>query len=861
MTKFSALTVLLTIGLGLGHPNNMLGQQTKQQPGQVAARTHGVPRPTLMHTPNGAAAHMGRVSDQFRSKAHIVHSGSTYQRGTAPVNDECSGAILLTVGGSCVPTAGTVLDATQSIAPVECFDAFESSDDDVWYRFVATATTATILLECNPDFDGVIDLRSGACNGASIDCADGFIAGGDETINATGLTVGATYRFRVYDYGTGYPVDPTFNVCVFGTPAPPANDNCANATALMVNAAGACPGAAMAGDNTYATADNGDPACDVSTVGFLDVWYSFNSGNNTSIDVALTLGSITDIGIEVRAGSCAGTSVFCDFTSAAYNVPVTANTNYRIRVFTNTEFGAGGTFDICLSAPATGAPVNDLCDGAIVQSLAAPGSVTVTGDNTGATDTEGFGADQVWEAFTITECADVEVSLCGNSPEFATYFINLLVGCPTFTALVDTTSTTACVGGATLLFTGLDAGTYYYPVYQEDGVFEGAYTVTFTATPCGGGNTPVNDLCSSVTPVALATGGTVTFTGDNTDATITGDYAPGSDLDGSGLASVWHAFTTTQCANIEVSYCATLPAFQNVWIVLANSCPADVLTYYSSYNTTDCGSGNYTVYFVGLPAGTWYLPVMYDPSVTSPAVGPYSVDVTATPCAAPPANDDCAGSFPLDVNILCEPTTGTVFGATQSQAALLCNGFTGVANDDVWYSFVATGPNQTITVAGSDTLDAVVELLTGSCNSPATLACADATVSGEVEEIVVNNLVEGNTYYVRVYDYFQGYPVDPTFTICVTGDIGTSITEQGEVPFGISPNPGNGDVRLTYGGSAGSVTMELLDLTGRVVYSATRNLTSGHVVDLQLANVLSTGTYSLRLSSAEGQSVQRMMVR
>jgi hypothetical protein len=55
--------------------------------------------------------------------------------------------------------------------------------------------------------------------------------------------------------------------------------------------------------------------------------------------------------------------------------------------------------------------------------------------------------------------------------------------------------------------------------------------------------------------------------------------------------------------------------------------------------------------------------------------------------------------------------------------------------------------------------------------------------------------------------------------------------------------------------------MELLDLTGRVVYSTTRSLTSGQVVDLLLAHTLSTGAYSLRLSSHEGQSVQRMIVR
>ena len=33
----------------------------------------------------------------------------------APVNDECSGAITLTPGATCVPTSGTTIAATQSL--------------------------------------------------------------------------------------------------------------------------------------------------------------------------------------------------------------------------------------------------------------------------------------------------------------------------------------------------------------------------------------------------------------------------------------------------------------------------------------------------------------------------------------------------------------------------------------------------------------------------------------------------------------------------------------------------------------------------------------------------------------------------
>ncbi|MCL4281426.1 MAG: hypothetical protein KJZ58_04095, partial [Flavobacteriales bacterium] len=42
---------------------------------------------------------------------------------------------------------------------------------------------------------------------------------------------------------------------------------------------------------------------------------------------------------------------------------------------------------------------------------------------------------------------------------------------------------------------------------------------------------PPNDLCANITPEALPTGSTLTFTGDNTNATFAGDSEPGTLLD------------------------------------------------------------------------------------------------------------------------------------------------------------------------------------------------------------------------------------------------------------------------------------------------------------------------------------------
>ena len=45
---------------------------------------------------------------------------------------------------------------------------------------------------------------------------------------------------------------------------------------------------------------------------------------------------------------------------------------------------------------------------------------------------------------------------------------------------------------------------------------------------------PPNDHCGDVIPSALAAGSTIVFTGNNEGATVDGDNAPGSVLDGFG---------------------------------------------------------------------------------------------------------------------------------------------------------------------------------------------------------------------------------------------------------------------------------------------------------------------------------------
>ncbi len=130
---------------------------------------------------------------------------------------------------------GTVAGATASGTVSTCTG---TPDDDVWYRFVATATTHRIQLLniAGSTTDLYHSLFTGPdCNNLSLvpgSCSD------PNTSNPAGLVPGETYWIRVYTWtGTGGQTT-TFNVCVS---APPLLD--VDATTLQLPAAVACYGA------------------------------------------------------------------------------------------------------------------------------------------------------------------------------------------------------------------------------------------------------------------------------------------------------------------------------------------------------------------------------------------------------------------------------------------------------------------------------------------------------------------------------------------------------------------------------------------------------------------------------------------
>lgn len=143
--------------------------------------------------------------------------------------------------------------------------------------------------------------------------------------------------------------------------------------------------------------------------------------------------------------------------------------------------------------------------------------------------------------------------------------------------------------------------------------------------------------------------------------------------------------------------------------------------------------------------------------------GTFGICVTLPP--PPPANDDCAAATNLTVNpdLSCAAsTTGTTISgtATAGVPAPTCAA-TGV-NDDVWYTFTATGTIHRITLTNLSGIvtDMAMALYSGACAGLTQVQCSDPNT------LTVNGLTAGQTYYVRVWTVSTTNN-GANFTICV----------------------------------------------------------------------------------------------
>jgi hypothetical protein len=688
---------------------------------------------------------------------------------TPPLNDEPCGATTLTPATSCNPTACDAAMASQTNTYATCDFSYTSPARDLWYKFVATATSHTIQATGNGTFDPVLQVYSGACSSLTAisgACADNTSAGAIESVLLSGLTPGNTYYFRIYHGSSTVPTNTTFSVCVL---SPPVNDEPCNGTsitAVTLTPGTTCVG--TTGDASLASQTYAYGSCDYSyTSPLADVWYRFQA-TSTSHTVQVTGNGTYDAiltGYSANVSTCPVTltaiSGAClDATGAGATETMqlsglVVGNWYYVRVYHGSStVPSNTTFTICILSP----PVNDEPCSAIILT---PGATCnpITGNANLASQTYTYAscdysytstARDVWFKFTATGTTHF-VRVAGNGDYDAV--VQIYTGaCGSLTAMTGGCADNTSGGGIeTLTLTGLVNGTTYYvrvyhgsssmPINTTFGIC--VYSPPVNDDPCGAITLiPQVQTCSS-------TSGDVA----NATQTFTGCIGTAND-------DVWFKFVaaaTTQFVVVDgsTSFDAVVQAYY------AGSCGAII----STSNIGSCADattadGVETLSMTGLTVGLTYYVRVYDYYSGFPATTTFTICVIT-----PPTNDEPCGAVNLTPALSCTPTTGDVAYASQTYT-----GCQGTANDDVWYKFTAASTSQVITVAGSASFEAVVQAYSGaSCSTLTAIAgsCTENIYTGGTETMTLTGLTVGVLYYVRVYDYYSGYPTTTTFTICV----------------------------------------------------------------------------------------------
>jgi hypothetical protein len=669
----------------------------------------------------------------------------------APSNDECSGAIALPVNNnksSSLVYRGELGYATQSM-PACISSSYPAKD--VWYKFVATSTTHNITLKPLEYADYTFEVFNGICGSLqSIACVNVTYLDEMEVTVLTNLSVGATYFIRVHDrFGNASPSN-IFSICINTNTSTIDNDECEGAINIPVT------GSIYRYTNIGATLSR--PACTGTTD--RDIWFKFTATSSRHrISTGTVNGGPNDlVAMEFFEGSCDALIQKLCFSKNGQFADLTdliPGKTYYCRVYFSNASALNTDFHTAIYSPGL-PPKNDECAGAVVLPVNNSNSTALSYNTSLGTVTEsmpscvagGITANDAWYKFTATSTTH-NITITPQS--YNDYIFEVFEGnCQNLTSIACVNQTFSNEKEAAVL-TNLNVGeTYYVRVY--DRWSNASQEVRLNVCINTNASTIPNDDCEGATNVEVSNPETIhVITSTNIGATLSQPPCVGTATN-----DIWFKFTAKQsrqqigCGTEYGNDPIAIEVFKGTCTGLTSIfCKADPSQLADLQNLTVGETYYYRIY---LSNGSDLRTNIRTRVVNLPP---------------PPANDECTGAISLAVNKDGTNTlnyNGTLGYSTQSIAPCVDYGF---ITCDVWYKFTAASTTHNINLTPTSFNDYILEAFSGTCGQLTSIACVNNTGLNEREAVILNNLVPGQDYYIRVYDRYGWSSPSKIFNISV----------------------------------------------------------------------------------------------
>ncbi len=809
-----------------------------------------------------------------------------------PANDDCSGATPLIMGGpeSCIPVTGDNTGATDSgIAP----GCANYQGGDIWFTLTVPSTGIAII-ETSADTapnaitDGGLAVYSGPdCDNLTLlECNDDGGDGLFSLIELTGLTPGDQLYIAVWRYAASQ--EGTVNICAYQPPVCPDLElfsfqaDSTSADYISVTWESLSPGSTYSieygpsgftpGTGTTVTGITGTDGPPVEFTGlelfsFYDFYLSADCGGGFATDTIsqtfnTTPGLLTNddcdgaIPLPVNGqDDCQPTAGFNDGATDSGVAHSCANYQGGDVWF---SFVAPSSGNVIVETSGTGG----FTDGGLAVYSGACGALVEVACNDDGGEglfslVEGFGLTPgdtyyaaVWEyggdvtgAFNI--CA-YEGPTCPNPAQFSFF--------------PDSVSAT----DAFITWTVANPGSGYVIEYGEDGFTPGTGMIATGIVGVDGPPVQLAGLNAATTYNYYFQG--VCEPGDSTD--VMGPY-------------FFTTLETCQSTNLFEINTDTV-GFDFVTISWPEYNPGATFIIEFGAPGFTLGTGSVISGVVGVDGPPVTIPGLFlgsnyelylqeacTETDSTMLTGPYFFETESLP----PANDNLCDATEIIVNAdeVYLNNEGSTFEMGEPLGSCFGGNNLDTINnlETIWAFFTAPASGE-VTVSTDflgteldDTHIAIYELAGGDCTDLTSLVevgCdEDGGTAGDPGDYLsiadLSGLTEGELYYIQV-DGWDG--LDGEFGLTVFENT-ISVEEYFDNGFEMYPNPAEDIVTIASASLNGSVTIEVMDLKGRMVYTEKTILEATRPARLDISE-LESGVYMIRLMNEDGFSVQRLIV-